>query len=147
VWVMERTKMMQFEAMWQRVMQVLEMGVWAGESGQANVVDVCVCLYTVICMCMFHIVKKCIYTLDSAPYVDGAFQNLGLVIKTEWTTHQVASSKQVCDLRTSLEESIKLSKHLKDDERKPDAPEFYFVSHRILRYFCFSFLKYICKHF
>jgi hypothetical protein len=27
VWVMERTKMMQFEAMWQRVMQVLEMGV------------------------------------------------------------------------------------------------------------------------
>jgi hypothetical protein len=31
-WAMERNKMVQFEAIWQRVMQALEMGVSAGGS-------------------------------------------------------------------------------------------------------------------
>lgn len=50
VWARERNRMVQFEAMWQRVMQALEMCKQVG-LGPGDV-DVFVLLYVVVCICM-----------------------------------------------------------------------------------------------
>jgi hypothetical protein len=60
VWATERNKMVQFEAMWQRVIRVLEMGVWAGGSGQGGVVDVCMRMFCIVKTIIINSPIKCL---------------------------------------------------------------------------------------